>query len=114
SNAAADRRGQRTLDANEIVPKGFDGVVGKPVIELLVTFFAGIDFHPCDLAFPAIGFLDRGVEHAHAGAPDVRTGAVALDERNDRMIGNDQATVLSRNRGTSCWRRWRTRVCHRL
>ena len=43
---------------------------------------------PDDAAFAAERFRHRGVEDAHAGAPDVGTGAVAFDERDDRIVGN--------------------------
>ena len=35
--------------------------------------------------------LDRTVED-YWGAPNVRSGAIALDERNHRFVGNVQAT----------------------
>src|SRR5262249_51795455 len=34
SDPTANRRGQRTFDADEIVPKRFDRFVGQPVVEL--------------------------------------------------------------------------------
>ena len=46
---------------------------------------------------PAEGFLDGGVEHAHAGAPDVGPGAVAFDERDDRIVRHDELSVLARD-----------------
>src|SRR5262249_25609015 len=39
-----------------------------------------------------------GVENANARAPDVGSGAVAFDERNDRIGRNAEAAVLERNR----------------
>ena len=90
ADAAADRRGQRALDADEEFLERLDGVVRQPVVELVLGSFAGEDFHPGDLAFAAVGLLHRGIEHAQARGPDVRAGAVAADERNDRVVGNGE------------------------
>ena len=49
------------------------------------------------LALAAIGLGHRGVEDAHRGAPDVGAGAVAFDERDDRLVGDLQLPVLVLN-----------------
>ena len=49
---------------------------------------------------PPKAFAHRGVEHAHAGAPDVGSGAVTFDERNDRIVGHDEASVLRGDGGS--------------
>ena len=77
-------RGERAFNAHEIFLKRLDGVVGQPVIEFVLGGFAGENFEPGDLSLAAIGFLHRGIEHAFAGRPDIRPGAVAADERKDR------------------------------
>src|SRR5262249_39805654 len=41
--------------------------------------------------------LYRGIEDAHARAPDVRTSTVAFDERDDRIVGHDQLTIAARD-----------------
>ena len=97
ADAAADRRRQRTLDADVVLPEGVDGLVGQPGVELLEALFAGVDFLPRNLPLPAERFLDGGVQHAHAGAPDVGTGAVAFDERDDRIVRHDELSVLARD-----------------
>ena len=61
---------------------------------------------------PPYAFCDGRVEHAHAGAPDVRTGAVAFDERNDRVVRHDELTVLARDRRTACGRFERGKIRH--
>ena len=48
ADAAADRRGQRSLDGDAQVAGGVDGVVGQPVVELAVGLFAGEDLEPLD------------------------------------------------------------------
>ncbi len=90
SDAAADRRRQWSLDANEVGAKRFNRFVRKPVIELLETLFAGVDFLPGDCALATVGFPDSCIEHTHARAPDVGAGAVAFDERNDRIVRDDE------------------------
>ena len=98
TDAAADRRRQRTLDADQVRAKGLDGLVRQPVVELLEAFLARVDFHPRDLLLAAVRLRDRRVEHAHARAPDVGAGAVAFDERDDRIVGNDELSVLALDR----------------
>ncbi len=94
ADAAADRRRERSLDADEIVTEGLDRVVGQPVVELLEALLAGVDLEPGDLSLAAVGLRDGGVEDAHAGAPNIRPGAVAFDERDDRIVRNDETAVL--------------------
>ena len=68
---------------------------GSQVFDELVRLLAGVDLLPLDLALAAVGLLHGRVEYAHARAPDVGTGAVALDEGNDRMVGNLQFAVCN-------------------
>ena len=89
-DAAADRRRERALDADEELAEGLDGLVGQPVVELGEGLLAGVDLGPRDLAPALVGLLDRGVHDAHARAPDVAAGAVPLDERDDRAVGDVQ------------------------
>src|SRR5688572_3752350 len=74
-----------------------DRVVGKPVVGLVERLLAGQDLHPRDLPLAAVGFLNGGIEDADAGAPDVRAGAVAFDERNDRAIGDAELAPADRD-----------------
>ncbi len=97
ADAAADGRGERAFDADEIFLERLDGVVRQPVVEFLEAVFAGENLEPGDFLFAAVGFGHRRVEHAHAGGPDVRAGAVAADERDDRMIGHGELAVLDGN-----------------
>src|SRR5690606_23304930 len=100
-DAAADRRRQWSLDADEIVAERFERFVGQPVAGLLERLLAGEDLVPDDAARAAVGLLDRRVEHADAGPPDVGAGAVAFDERNDGPVGHDQPAVPPHNRITA-------------
>ena len=72
ADAAADGRGQRAFDADEIFLERLDGVVRQPVVELVLGRLAGEHLEPRDLALAAVSLLHRGVEHALAGRPDVR------------------------------------------
>ena len=85
ADAPADRRRQRALDRDEVFAAGRDGLLGQPAVEQLVRLLAGIDLHPVDLALAAVGLGDGGIHDAHRGAPDVRPGAVAFDEGDDRI-----------------------------
>jgi hypothetical protein len=92
SDAAADRRRQRAFDADVVLAKGLDGFVRQPVVELLEGFLARVDFLPRNFFSPSVRLLDGGVEDAHAGAPDVAAGAIAFDERNDRIVRHDESS----------------------
>ncbi len=97
ADPAADRRREGSLDRDQVVAAGRDCLIRQPGVELPVGLLAGEDLHPVDLALAAVGLGYRGVHDAHAGAPDVRPGAVALDERDDRIVGDDQLAVPNRN-----------------
>jgi len=88
ADAFAHRSGQRAFDADEVILERLDGFVREPVVEFLERLLTGPDFEPFDLALTGIRFLDGGVEHADAGGPDVRAGAVATDERKGWVIWN--------------------------
>ena len=93
ADAAADRRGQRALDADEVLLERLDGRVGQPALELVVGLLAGVDLVPVDLLLTAVGLLDRGVEDTHGGLPDIRPDAVAFDERDDGVVGDVEGSV---------------------
>ena len=94
ADAAADRRGQRALDRHQVFAAGGDGLVRQPGVEQVVRLLAGVHLHPVDLALAAVGLLHGCIDDAHRGAPDVRAGAVAFDERDDRLVGNVELAVL--------------------
>ncbi len=94
-DAAADRGRQRALDADVVGAERLDGVVGQPRVELLETFFAGKDLAPLHAALAAVRFRYGRVEDTNARAPDVGAGAVAFDERDDRIVRHDELRVLS-------------------
>jgi hypothetical protein len=113
SDAAADGRRQRAFDADVIFAEGLNRVVRKPRVELLETLFAGVDFHPRDRTLAGVGFCDGRVEHAHARAPDVRSCSIAFNERNDRIVGNDEPSARARDR-RPCRRRLGRSECRHI
>ena len=86
------------LMPTQVLAERLDRFVRQPAVRLLEALLAGVDFHPGDLLLAAVRLLDRRVEHAHAGAPDVGAGAVAFDERDDRIVGHDELAVPPRDR----------------
>src|SRR5437879_7158188 len=65
----------------------------QPIAVLIEGFFTGQDFAPHDAALPARRFGHRGVEYFRRRPPDVGSGAVALDEGNDGMVGDGPVAV---------------------
>src|SRR5262249_55601333 len=81
------------LDADDELLERRDRVLWQPVLEAVEGLLAGGDLHPGDPPAAAVGLLDGGVEDRLAGPPDVGAGAVALDERDDGMLGNLELPV---------------------
>src|SRR5690606_896038 len=54
AEAAADRRGERTLDRHEMMIYGGYGVVGEPGVDDLLGLLAGEHLEPRDLPLPAV------------------------------------------------------------
>ena len=97
ADAAADRSRQGSLDADKILAARVQRRLRQPLARRLKSLLAGEDFQPLDLALAAVGLLDRRVPHGHRRAGDVRTRAVTLDERNNRILGNAQLPALHGN-----------------
>jgi len=97
TNPSADGCGQRPLDPDQKFLERFHRFIRQPGIEQFESLLARVDFHPVDLTLAAVGFLHRRIEHAHRSPPDVASRPVALDERDDGMVGNLQFTVLDDN-----------------
>src|SRR5262249_51241538 len=111
ADAAADGRGERALDADEVVRERLDGLVREPRAEVVERLLPRVDLHPADLALAAVGLRHGCVEDPDARAPDVGAGAVTLDERNDRMIGDDELAALDVDLG-AVHRDDELRFCH--
>ena len=88
ADAAANGRGQRAFDADQIFAEGLDGFVGQPVAGLVEGALSGQNFHPLNFLGAAIGFFDGGIEDADGRGPNIGAGAVALHEGDGRIVGD--------------------------
>src|SRR6185437_10766786 len=94
ADAAADRRGQRSLDGHAEIARGLHGVLGQPLAEAREGLLAGEHFIPGDLAAAAVAQRDGRVPNRLAAPPDVGTCAVAFDVGNDGVVGDLEAAIL--------------------
>lgn len=97
ADTAADGRGERAFDADEIFVEASYGFIGKPVAGLIESGLARENFEPLDFFLAAVGFLNRRVHNTHRGRPDVGAGAVAAHERDGGVVWNLQYAVLNGN-----------------
>jgi hypothetical protein len=94
TDAAADWRRERPLDAHQVMAKRFDSFVRQPGFELLEALLPGVDLEPLDLLLATVGLLHGGIEDADAGAPNISSRTITFDERNDRIVRYDETAVL--------------------
>jgi hypothetical protein len=92
-DAAADRRREGALDADEVFLERCDGLVREPVTGLVERLLAGEHLAPLDR--PAV-LRGRRVEDELRGGPDVDARTVAFDEGDDRVVGDLQRAVRRR------------------
>ena len=104
TNATANRRCQRTFNANQKLTKRFHRVVGQPFIEFVLCRLPREHLKPRDLLLVAESFFHGGIEHAHTRCPDIWSGTVPADERNDRLVWHLQLSLVDGNFLTG-WRR---------
>ena len=97
ANPAAHRCRQWAFNADEKFAERFNRIVRQPFIEFVLGHLPGENFEPRNFLFTAESFLDRGIEHAHAGRPDIRSGAISANERNNWLIRNLQLSVIDGN-----------------
>src|SRR6056297_2247912 len=88
ADAAADRRGQGTLDGDHVFLQRVQRLLGQEVgaVVDLAGLLACIDFHPGDAALAAVRAAHRGVDHVLHDRRHVPADAVALDERDDGLV----------------------------
>ena len=91
ADAAADRRGQRPFDTDQVLLEGIQRRLRQPLARLLEGLFAGQDFLPGDGAGAAIRFAHGGIHDANRRPPDVGAGAVAFNVGNHGIIADVQA-----------------------
>ena len=90
ADAAADRRGQRALDADQVGAERLDGLVGQPTPGLVECFLAREHFLPRHRLTVLGG---RGVEHQLRRRPDVHAGAIPFDEGDDGYVGYVEGAI---------------------
>ena len=99
SNAAANGSREGAFNRHAIFPNGREGVFGEILIGSVdfTGFVARIDLEPGDFALTTVGLFDRRIKHALAGGPKVNARAIAANEGNDRVVGDDRLTVFKAN-----------------
>jgi hypothetical protein len=93
ADAAADRRGERPLDRDDVLAQRMDRFVREPGATDAVGLLAGVDLHPRDAPAAAVGLGDGGVDDRAHHRRDVDADAVALDERDDRVVRHLERAV---------------------
>src|SRR5881396_3072402 len=97
-----DGRRERALDGNEEFADDVERLVGEEV-GWAVAAIHGLgllpreDLGPRDLLPTPVRLLDGRVQHTHGRAPDVGAGAVALDERDHRIVRAPELPVVDRD-----------------
>ena len=97
ADAAADGRGERSLDGDELGADRVDRLGRQPGVRPVdgVGLLAGVDLHPGHAAVTAVGLGDGGVPDRHRRAGDVGSCAVALDEGDDGVVRDLESAVGS-------------------
>ena len=88
---------ERAFDANEMIAERLYGLLGKPFPGGVERLLAGQHLLPRNGTLTAVRLLDGGIEDVPGSTPDVGTDAVSLDERDDRVIGDDQTVGTLRD-----------------
>ena len=101
-DTAAHRRSQRPLDGHAEFADGIHAVIGEPGLELGHGLFAGKNLEPHNSPLAPVSLLHRRIEHPHRRLPDIAARAVALDERNNRIVRNLVLSVAVGDPGTGC------------
>ena len=92
ADAATHGRRQRALDGHHVVTHCVQGFFRQPDVGTidLGGLFTRIHFHPVNLFLAAVGLGNSGIHHFYHHRRDVHAGAVAFNERNDRLIRHIQ------------------------
>ena len=96
ADAAANRRGERALDGDDVFTQHVQRLVGQPHVGTidLGGLLAGVDLHPVDLALAAIGLLHGGIHHLQHHRRDVEAGAIPLDVGHDGVVRHVEGEIL--------------------
>src|SRR5262249_28279658 len=103
ADPAAHGRGQRALDADQVLAERVERRRRHPLLRLVEGLLPRQDLQPGDRALPAERLLHRGVEDALGSAADVAAGAIPLDEGNDGPIGDAERSPVYRDRIAGRW-----------
>ena len=93
ADAAAHRRGERSLDGNPKIPDRLERFFGQPLTGPAEGLLAGEDFVPDDPPFAGEGAFHRRVKHSLGGLPDIPSGAVAFDIRNNGVVRHHKLAI---------------------
>ena len=91
AKTATDRCGQRALDTDQVLLKLVDGRLREPVARLVEGLLTGQDFHPLDVLAVLVC---RGIQHELGGWPDIDSGAITFNERNDGVVWDSKRAVF--------------------
>src|SRR3990172_2696546 len=72
-----------------------EGIIVEPGVRSidLICFFAGVDLEPNNAALAGIRLLHGRIEDALRSPPDIGSGTVPFNKRNDGMIGHIELAV---------------------
>jgi hypothetical protein len=70
------------------------GFVWKPIVELIKSFLAGVDFKPLDLSFTLVSFLYCSVQNPDCGSPNIGSSAIAFDEGYCWVVGDYEMPIF--------------------
>ena len=95
-DATAHRRRHRSFDANHELAHRGERLLGQPLVGAVDRkgLLARVDLHPHDLAGSAVRLGHCRVDDLDHHRRDVDADPVALDERDDRLVGHVQSAVL--------------------
>ena len=93
--------GEGPLDRHTEAANRFQGVFRKVLIGAVEVagFITGIDLEPLDRLFAVVRLSHSRIEHLLGGRPDVYSGAVAANERNDRIVPHHGVAVFEADWG---------------
>ncbi len=89
------RRGQRTLDRDNVVLHCIQGFFGQPgvLVVNLSGLLACVDFHPGDFALATVSFFYGSIDDLDHDRGNIEADAITFDVGDDRVIRNVQGMV---------------------
>ena len=97
TKATPNRRSQRALDRHKMVSNCGERLFGHVRVECRLRFLTRQDFSPDDAPPVTVCLRDCTVKDELRSTPDIGTGAVAFDKRDDRNIRNAQCAIAHRD-----------------